>query len=303
VTPAAVPRLPRSRQTRLDAGLAVFCAAQAAACVLLVPVLRIHVALRSLLFAAALAALLAALYAVYRRRDARLAAMIRAVFWGLVLSNEYAGPMYLVARVPGGLHDGALASADRALGLPAASIVAWAAHRPWLQHALTISYDSLIWLSFLALVVPPLLSQHDESDELLVGLALCIGASLMVLAAFPAIGPWACEGVPPSGAQAATGRMLLALKAGSPVTLDFSAPEPIVSVPSWHTILAVLSAAALRRVPVGRAMAAAWAAVIVLSTLTTGWHYLMDVIAGVAVALGARWLSARIVQAMTVAPG
>jgi membrane-associated phospholipid phosphatase len=301
VTPAVALRLPRSRQARLDAALAAVCTAQAAACVLLLPLAHIHVAPRSLLVTGGLAALLAALHTVYHRRDARLAAMVRAIFWGLVLSNEYAGPMYLAARVPSPLRDAALASADRALGLPAASVVAWAAHHPWLQRALDVSYDSLIALSFLALIVPPLLSQNDESDELLVALALGIVASLAVLAVWPAIGPWASEALAPSAAQAATGRALLALKAGAPVTLDFSAPEPIVSVPSWHTILAVLSAAALRRVRVGRVVAALWAAVIVLSTLTTGWHYLVDVAAGVAVALGAQRLAARIVRAMSVA--
>jgi membrane-associated phospholipid phosphatase len=50
---------------------------------------------------------------------------------------------------------------------------------------------------------------------------------------------------------------------------------------------------------VARFVSAAWAAAIVLSTLTTGWHYVTDVLAGVGMALGAQWLASRIVRAMT----
>jgi hypothetical protein len=65
----------------------------------------------------------------------------------------------------------------------------------------------------------------------------------------------------------------------------------IVSFPSFHVILAVLSAVALNGVPRVRRWAWALATLTSISTITTGWHYGVDVLGGLAVSLAASWIA------------
>jgi hypothetical protein len=84
----------------------------------------------------------------------------------------------------------------------------------------------------------------------------------------------------------------LALKGDGRFVLHFREAEGIIACPSFHTTLAILAALALRSVPYLRWPAALLASLIVVSTVTTGWHYISDVLAGAlvtaAAAAGAR---------------
>ena len=112
--------------------------------------------------------------------------------------------------------------------------------------------------------------------------------SLVILiplfAGFQAVGPWHYYGYPPTAEQERTMRIFFALKSDEWITLDGSNSAGLVAFPSLHTILAVLSAIALWRIPYVRWFAALLACLIIASTVTTGWHYLTDVLAGLAVA-------------------
>ena len=77
---------------------------------------------------------------------------------------------------------------------------------------------------------------------------------------------------------------LAALQAPGWFMIDFRYKEGLICFPSYHTILAVLAAAALSRVPYLCPTAFVWAALIVFSTVTTGSHYVVDVLAGLLVA-------------------
>jgi membrane-associated phospholipid phosphatase len=87
----------------------------------------------------------------------------------------------------------------------------------------------------------------------------------------------------PSRFQAQVLPYLANLKSSGPVELGAESAA-IVAFPSFHVALALISAfslGALRRLRVG-----AWilAALICISTITTGWHYGVDVLGGIAVA-------------------
>jgi membrane-associated phospholipid phosphatase len=69
-----------------------------------------------------------------------------------------------------------------------------------------------------------------------------------------------------------------------PVTLDME-DAGIVAFPSFHVLLAILTAVALSAIRWLRAPAWAMAVLVGLSTLTTGWHYLVDVIGGIVLAI------------------
>jgi membrane-associated phospholipid phosphatase len=59
----------------------------------------------------------------------------------------------------------------------------------------------------------------------------------------------------------------------------------VVCFPSFHVIWAILCAAALWTYKPLRVPVALVYGLIILSTMTTGWHYFIDVVAGAVVAL------------------
>jgi len=83
--------------------------------------------------------------------------------------------------------------------------------------------------------------------------------------------------------------------------LDLAYRDGLICFPSFHTILAVLAGVALWSIPYLRWAAAALAALIVVSTVTTGTHYVVDVVAGLGVAFvafgvakGYTWLELKV---------
>jgi membrane-associated phospholipid phosphatase len=80
-----------------------------------------------------------------------------------------------------------------------------------------------------------------------------------------------------------TGYLTL-LNSHVPVVLDMH-QAGIVSFPSYHVVLANLSALALSSVRRLRAVAWLLAALVCVSTVLTGWHYGVDVLGGLLVAM------------------
>ncbi|WP_407070729.1 phosphatase PAP2 family protein [Paraburkholderia rhynchosiae] len=62
--------------------------------------------------------------------------------------------------------------------------------------------------------------------------------------------------------------------------IDLANAQGVVSLPSFHTALAVLFTYSLRKVPWLRRVAVPLNVIMILSTPTQGGHYLADVIAG-----------------------
>jgi membrane-associated phospholipid phosphatase len=148
----------------------------------------------------------------------------------------------------------------------------------------------------MALIIPAALGQKDKSNNLLMAIALSAMVSLVILPFIQAIGPWVYyKQVVASHHQQEATSFLQALKSGKPAVFDLGHIKPLVALPSWHTIMAVLAAVALARVRGVRWLAAIWAAAVAASTVTTGWHYLVDVLAGILLAYLAAFAARSIV--------
>jgi hypothetical protein len=246
----------------------------------------ITVALPGLFLRLALLALLLGGAALYRwRREGKLLNLVLMCFWAVMFSNLHMIPMFLAGRQNGEFSDGLLARIDAAVGIEVPDVVKAVAGVPVLKHTLDFAYGTLTFLMMLAVVVPPLGGRMQQAKEYALG---CLAAALIcmpIFAVFRAVGPWSAYPLTPSPKQAHYTEVLTALRSGQPFTLDLSYASGLITFPSFHAILAVLAALALRYTRYLRWPAAMLAALVVLATVTTGWHYLVDVWAGLLVAI------------------
>jgi hypothetical protein len=271
-----------------DRALLVFAALASVALAATFPRGRLTVLPGPLVELAGCVALLAAAAAFYAsRRATRLADLVRVMLWTLVLNVLCSLLFYLPVRLGAPLADATLARADAALGFSSAHVVAWMRAHPSLDAFSAWTYESLEVFGIACVALPPLLGRVERAQTMLLAIVASVVATLALAAVVPAVGPWETEATPPTPAQAACADVVHRLAGGVPYAIDLHFRDPIVALPSWHTIFAVLGALVWRPVRVAWPIALAWGALIVVSTLTTGWHYLVDVLAGIAVAVAA----------------
>jgi len=240
----------------------------------------------SLVLRAAPAALVLAGIGFYRWRGVRrLEDLLTVVFWSLVLGILYVPLMYLAARLPVPCQDDLLARLDRAFGAEVTDVLTGVAALPRAKQALSVCYDTLLFLVTGASMVLPTSGRMRRAKEYLIAGVAAAALSIPIFALLPARGPWCHYGYPPTPEQEKVTQIIDALKNSDGFVINFLAPEGVISFPSFHTILALLAAYALWAVPYVRWPVALLAGLIVLSTVTTGWHYLVDVGAGVLVAV------------------
>jgi membrane-associated phospholipid phosphatase len=213
----------------------------------------------------------------------RLLQACSLAFWASVLSTLLKFPLYIAGRSQVALKDDSLAHIDRILRIEVPSVLHAMAPHAWARAVLAVSYDMLFPLMVVAAILPALRFRFSAAKELIVAIsfATLVGAPLFAL--IPAIGPWTVYGYAPLPLQAQTRALFLSLRTGGIHLIDLNEPG-FVCFPSFHVLLAVLSAVALCSIKPLRIPAVLIAALITLSTLTTGWHYVTDVIGGLVLA-------------------
>ena len=247
----------------------------------------IQISFRSfLLLAVRLAGFLFVLFYAQKRNLPRIFETARLCGWGVLFSHTYALPMYLVIRTSVPLQDALLYKMDHALGIHLDPIVALVRASHLLNTLSDQVYNSLPIALLFALTLLPLAGKTERAEQFLCAIILNFFATLFVNIFIQAIGPWMHASFTPSAHQSALEQEYHTLKSPSPFVLDPLNPGPLIALPSWHVILAVLSAASLWAIPLLRPITLLWGLGLVLSTLTTGWHYGVDVLAGLVFAIG-----------------
>ena len=195
---------------------------------------------------------------------------------------------YQVAAHAGPLWDPAFRAWDHALGFNAASAFGALERRPALAAFNAAMYHSLVPQMVVALLA---LAWFGKLYEMRVLLFASIAAgvfAILLSGVFPAMGnlydPAAYPNLGTSAAWLHRGD-IEALRAGTLRTLDLGEMKGIVTFPSYHAALATVYIAAFRTLPLLRWFGGGWAALTVAATPAGGGHYLVDVIAGVVVAL------------------
>jgi hypothetical protein len=283
---------------RLDRSIWLLIAA--VACVVFVSPLAsdFQVGWRTFLMPAAVASVfaLAAFFYTRMRPDRRLASALGCTAQLIAFAAVAAPLSYLAAALNLPLRDGLFDAADRALGFDWAALLTWMNARPSLFAILDLAYASFLPQAAVTVLC---LSFCDQALRLRTFMLAFVATTLITIAisgVLPAYGVWMHHGL-----QADAGGILPAshtswaafgaLRDGTLRMLVASGSEGIITFPSLHAALGVIFLLALWRVPLVR-----WAGVVVnvlmiAATPIDGSHYLVDVIAGVAIAL-ACWCGA-----------
>jgi membrane-associated phospholipid phosphatase len=229
----------------------------------------------------------------YEKRNAAL-----TLPWVVLLVAIIPSMAVLSVRFEFPLRDALLAKMDRALGFNVPAIAAWTTAHPHWRILSDKSYDVLYLLLPMAMFLPGIWGKRDAAEQFIVANAAAFLISFPIFTLMPAIGPWAGSEFAGSAAQKACEASILALHSGSKA----AAVVGVVSFPSFHVIWAVLSARALWPMPGLRTVGAVMALLVAVSTVTTGWHYVVDVLAGLVMAAVALGVARRIVEPTATKP-
>jgi hypothetical protein len=209
-----------------------------------------------------------------QKRDAALTLpwmvlLVALIPWAAVLSGRLGMP----------LRDGLFASMDGHLGFSIPTIVGWMSAHAQIGAILDHSYPLLFLLLPVAAVLPAAMGLSPAAERFLVANTIAFLAAFPVFASLPAIGPWAGYQLAGTAEQRACEMAIATIRSGHPAT-----GAGIVCFPSFHVVWAVLSAAALWPIKPLRIPASILACLVVISTVTTGWHYVVDSLAGLVLA-------------------
>lgn len=229
---------------------------------------------------AAMATLLA-LAALYRRRKRTVADMASMAALWIFLSATGCALTYLGATCALPLQDSALTGFDQALGFDWLTWRDAVAARPWLNLALSWAYASLLPQILLGILLLPALGMTERSIELIFLAAVTLVPTTVVSALWPALGPFAVFG----GERSEYLPHVLALRTPGPWHFDLPTMQGILTMPSYHAVLALLFVHAFRHTGLLGCLVAIVNGVMLLSIAPVGGHYLSDIIAGLAIAV------------------
>lgn len=203
----------------------------------------------------------------------------------VVFTGGYTLLMYSVASLNGPLADGRLAAFDEACGVSLPAIVQWAKTRPELTYWLQQAYDSVLPQTALVVMVLGLRGKRVPMEQFVMQFMITTLLCIVGLWLVPAAGPFSHYGYEMNEAQARYLDHFMALRSGAMTNLTLSEAEGLITFPSFHTTWAILLAWAYRReklliVPLSLVNLA-----VILSTLTSGWHYFADLSSGVLIAV------------------
>jgi len=241
--------------------------------------------------AAAVSAVIYYFYPAAKIQQLALLAM-----WMFIVTSGLSILIQLAGRSPAPVVDANLARFDSAIGFSTASVVRLLAHHPVIRETLEIIYSSPLLLLLAAIVIPPYLGRERDSQRLILSVTIAGILTAALFAILPAAGPWTVSGITPTAEQAKEAQYLALLKSVSPMRLD-SGLAGVVAFPSFHVVLAILPAIALWPMRRIRYVATTLAAAVCISTVTTGWHYVIDVFGGAAVVFISHKLATRAMSA------
>jgi len=218
---------------------------------------------------------------------------------------------YLLARDSGSLWDPTLQRWDHVLGFDWLGYARAVDAHAWASYACRFAYGSLIPQTVVVILALGFSGQIERLRIFI--LAAIVSGSAAVLASpwFPAVGNFAHLGLHPGdfahvwqSSNLADVRDFLAVRRGSLPSLDLRTMQGIIVFPSYHGALAAVTLWAFwsSRLAWLRWFGSLLALTTIAATPVFGGHYLVDIIAGLALALASIAAARRLVYARVSLP-
>ena len=220
-----------------------------------------------------------------RHRRARFATTVQVLIQLVAFCPSFVVLMYAIAASGRPLVDSELTHLDAVLGFRESAIVQWTHMHPAVGSLFTTTYATLMPQTLLAIIVLGLFDDGIALRKFILRFMVCALVTAGLFLWFPAEGPFISQSYQPTDDQAHYLTHLHAMRDGATLALRWKDVDGLITFPSFHTTWAVLLALAFCRRPRLFPLFATVNALVVVSTLTTGWHYLMDVLGGILVCL------------------
>jgi membrane-associated phospholipid phosphatase len=245
--------------------------------------------------------------------DPKLVFMLGAVAQ-VIMVTAIVGPLsYVAAALDWPLQDRALAALDRAMGFDARTVILFVNDYPTLAGALGFGYGMIKWPLLAIPIVLAATRRFARLQQFVMALMLALMVTIVISIFVPAIGNYQLLGLTPTDVpNVNTIAFLLgqhdipAVRDGSLRHLELLKLVGIVTFPSFHTASAVLFAWAFAPVRFFGPAALVTNLLMIASTPVIGGHYLTDVVAGAALAIGAiaaaQWLFVSLAPGSTSEP-
>jgi hypothetical protein len=239
------------------------------------------------------------------RQDDRIARLARGMVELFLLSFLAGSLSYAAASLNRPLWDEVFAEWDRALGFDWHYWLAFLNANTLIHHVLAFAYLSMIPQMAIVLIALSAFSRFLALDTFLLAFGITALVTVTIAAFMPALSPLVHYGITPDQYPNITLAVPLeftgqveALRNGTLKIVDLSGAQGLVTFPSFHTACGVLLLLAFWQAPYVRWVGVPANILMILSVPIQGSHYIVDVIAGAAVAILA-WKSASLFVAAT----
>lgn len=215
--------------------------------------------------------------AAYLCRRSRVGLFVKTVALWMAFVLVFILAERVVATTARPLADPLLATLDCGIAL---QVFGWIKEHPYLDGLLTAIYQSAFAQNIVAVCYLSATAQRERLDALLIRFALTALISLVGFYWLPALGTVAC-GLPISPDYQLIITELARLRTGFAVISGSECPA-LITFPSFHTVSAVLLISVYHRTILFKPMLVL-NSLMILSTMTAGMHYAIDVLGGLAV--------------------
>jgi len=216
----------------------------------------------------------------YRLRSAKIATMLEGAALWIAFSAAGCVLTYLATTIARPLQDITVANLDQIVGFDWYRWYATVMTHEVLHVVLWAAYNSLpLQILFAVLALPAF--GGSRSSDLVVIAAVALLLTVLISALFPVIGPFGTYG---KGHEPWLDDFL-ALRQVGPWSFNLPEMQGLVTMPSFHTVLAILFCYAFRGTGWIGWCVTCLNVLMLFSIPPIGWHYLSDMLIGGAVTL------------------